>query len=166
MPLLQCDLHLVLTQPLDDLDELLESAMALFIKSAVSEEFVETVLLPFCKHLFHQLEHDLRDEKFVVVLVVLVHLCPLPSDFLDTVIVGPIELVQLLEEVVPFLCQTVNDQLDVVVLSFVLHAVSLQAINFCCYCLHSVVSHHLLLLQLLQQVKLCVEIFTNLVENG
>ena len=99
-------------------------------------------------------------------LIVLVHLCPLSSDFLHTVIVSSIELIQFLEEVIPFLCQTVNDQLNVVVLSFVLHAVSLQAINFCCDCLHSVVSHHLLLLQLLQQVKLRVEIFTNLVENG
>lgn len=40
VPLLEGDLHLVLTQPLDDLDELLEGAMALLIKSAVSEEFI------------------------------------------------------------------------------------------------------------------------------
>ena len=79
-------------------------------------------------------------------LVMLVHLATLSRYFLDTVVISAIELLQFLEQIVSLLGKPIDYELDIVVLSFILHAVSLQAINFGCDGLDSVMSHHLLLL--------------------
>ena len=52
VPLFECYFHFVLSKPIDHLNELFQGSMAFFVKSAVSEEFIEAVLLPFCKHFF------------------------------------------------------------------------------------------------------------------
>ena len=52
MPLLESYFHFVFSKPIDHLDKLFQGSMAFFVKSAVSEELIETVLLPFCKHFF------------------------------------------------------------------------------------------------------------------
>ena len=52
MPLLESYFHFVFSKPIDHFDKLFQGSMAFFVKSAVSEELVETVLLPFCKLFF------------------------------------------------------------------------------------------------------------------
>lgn len=79
-------------------------------------------------------------------LVMLVHLATLSRYFLDTVVISAIELLQFLEQIVSLLGKPIDYELDIVVLGFILHAVSLQAINFGCDGLDSVMRHHLLLL--------------------
>ena len=69
--------------------------MALFVKSAIGEEFIKWVLFAFFKHLLKQLEHDFWDEKLIVVAVMRIHLTAFPRDFSNTVVVSAIQLVKL-----------------------------------------------------------------------
>lgn len=46
VPLLDRNLHLVVTQALQNVDESLQGRVTLLVKSAVSEELIQGVLLP------------------------------------------------------------------------------------------------------------------------
>ena len=120
VPLFEGNFLFELAKSLNDLDELLQSVMALFVKSAVGEKFVQRVLLALLEHLFEQLEHDFGNEKFVVMAVMRVHLPTFPRDFRDTVVISTVQLIELCHQVVSLRRQPIYNHSNIVVLSIIL----------------------------------------------
>jgi hypothetical protein len=109
VPLLDRNLHFVFAKAVKHVYELLQSAVALLVEAAVRKELVHRILLPLQDHCVEELEHDFGDEELRVVLVVLVHLLTLACNFLDTVIVSAIQMLQLAHKVITFASQSTND---------------------------------------------------------
>ena len=94
MPLLDGDSHAELAHSLHVLHECLERVVALRIKLAVLEEFIDSRLLATFEHLLEESECDFGDDELVVVAVVAFHLGTFTPNFFNAVIVGSAELLQ------------------------------------------------------------------------
>lgn len=130
VPLLQCDLHLVVTQLFHDAHKSLECAVTALVKATVGEEFVEGFLFARPKHPLQNVETHLGHQKFVVVRVVSVHLTTLARYFKHTIIVSAIQMFELGHEFVAFLGQPINDLVDVSDVVVIACSLSSQDFNF------------------------------------
>ena len=113
VPLLDRDLQPILTQSLQILHELLQRPMALGIKLAVLEELTDGHLFATLEHLFEQAEGDLGDEELIVVPIVTVHLTSFSTYLIHAVIIGAVQVLQLLVKLVALQLQLVPDALRV-----------------------------------------------------
>ena len=95
VPLFDRNAHPVLAQTLNSLHELLEGVVAASVEFAVLEKLIHCLLLATLEHLLHQAEEYFRDEQFIVVSVVAMHLCFLSLDIIDTVVIGATQLLKL-----------------------------------------------------------------------
>ena len=78
MPLLDGDLESVLSQALNCFYERFQRPVALGIEFTIREEFINSLLLTFLKHLLEKDESQLSHEELVVMTIMALHLGTLP----------------------------------------------------------------------------------------